>query len=306
MAAHEYTVKLDAFHGPLDLLLFLCRRAEVDVANIPIAQMTDQYLEFLEQCDQIDVEQAGEFLVMAATLMEIKSRVLAPPDPGLADESGSDGPSDDLLSHLQDSDPRYELIQQLLAYKRVREASAALENRRIQWMARYPAGPHPLYKTPTDGTANTDENGGESATPMLDTDLDDIGAWDLLEVFQRIIEAVDFSRLGDHLVDYDDTPIQLHQEDLLDQLNRAGDGSISIRAAMKGRSRSEMIGLFLATLELVRQRLVTIRQDRIHDDIVLVLRPNPDDEPLPDLDSNQRPAPPEGADGTQSPPPMSA
>ncbi|MBL1216332.1 MAG: hypothetical protein D8M59_02435 [Planctomycetes bacterium] len=302
MAEHEYTVRLDAFHGPLDLLLFLCRRAEVDVVNIPITQITDQYLEFLEQCDQIDVEQAGEFLVMAATLMEIKSRVLVPPDPDAENGDGSDAASDDMLSQLQESDPRYELIQQLLAYKRVREASAVLERRRQDWLARYPAASHPVNSKapPTAQPSSLDEpSEGHEDDPALpppqETDLEDIGIWDLYEVFQRIIEAVDFSRLGDHLVEYDDTPLQLHQEDLLDQLNRSDDGIVSMRSAMKGRNRSEMIGLFLATLELVRQRLVSVKQDRIHEDIVLVLRPQSEDdnaEAEPDADAKpQDPGP---------------
>ncbi len=83
----EYQVTLDSFCGPMDLLLFLIRRAEVDVHDIPIAAITDQYLAFLKEVDDVDIEEAGEFLVMAATLMEIKSRTLMPPEPVEGDAS---------------------------------------------------------------------------------------------------------------------------------------------------------------------------------------------------------------------------
>ena len=122
----DYQVNLDAFCGPLDLLLYLIRRAEVDVHDIPIAQITEQYLALLKQVDEIDVEAAGEFLVMAAMLIEIKSRTLIPP------EAAGEGESDDGLGAPSGEplDPRHELVQQLLDYQRYRIASEQLEQRR--------------------------------------------------------------------------------------------------------------------------------------------------------------------------------
>ena len=105
----------------------------------------------------------------------------------------------------------------------------------------------------------------------METDIEDVGIWDLFSIFQRIIEAVDFTRMGDHQVEYDDTPIGLHQEDLIDQLKRSMDGTLSFRKIMFQRTRGEMIGLFLATLELVKLSSITIIQDRPHDDILLNL-----------------------------------
>src|SRR5690554_6413434 len=133
----DYRITLDSFQGPLDLLLYLVRRAEVDIHDIPIATITDQYLEVLRSVDSVDVEQAGEFLVMAATLVEIKSRVLMPPDAQPAGEdsepsSAGRSSSDELL------DPRHELIQQLLAYQRYRIASEELDLRRVLFEQRYP------------------------------------------------------------------------------------------------------------------------------------------------------------------------
>src|SRR5260370_585996 len=99
----EYQVDLDIFRGPLDLLLYLVRRQEVDVCDIPIARVTEQFLEYLRVMEMLDVERAGDFLVMAATLMEIKSRMLLP----RAEEQG-DG----------EDDPRMELVRQLIEYKK--------------------------------------------------------------------------------------------------------------------------------------------------------------------------------------------
>ena len=124
----DYTVQLESFEGPLDLLLYLIRRAEVDIQNIPIAAITDQYLLVLRQVDSVDVELAGDFLVMAATLMELKSRTLAPVE--VEGEEGESGSSDDLV------DPRQDLVQQLLAYQRIRSASEELEGRRLEFQRR--------------------------------------------------------------------------------------------------------------------------------------------------------------------------
>ena len=106
----QFRITIDAFDGPLDLLLYLVRRAEVDIHDIPIAQITDEYLEVLRDAAAVDVEMAGEFLVMAATLIEIKSRSLVPPDQAAEDDE----------SQSEDEpavDPRGDLIRQLLAFQ---------------------------------------------------------------------------------------------------------------------------------------------------------------------------------------------
>src|SRR5262249_19521329 len=108
----DYQVDLDVFRGPMDLLLYLVKRHEVDICDIPIAKVAGQFLEYLQVLEMIDVERAGDFLVMAATLMEIKSKLLLP----RSDESTE-----------EDADPRRELVRQLLEYKKFKEAAARLE-----------------------------------------------------------------------------------------------------------------------------------------------------------------------------------
>src|SRR5262249_4395392 len=107
----EYQVELESFRGPLDLLLYLVKREEVDICDIPIAKIAEQFLEHLKAPPLIDVEWAGEFLVMAATLMEIKSKMLLP-----RPEEGSG----------EDADPRLELVRQLVEYKKFKDAAALL------------------------------------------------------------------------------------------------------------------------------------------------------------------------------------
>lgn len=257
----EYRVNLEAFEGPLDLLLYLIRRHEVEIADIPIARLTDQYLAHLSGLERIDIETAGEFLLMAATLMEIKSRMLAPGAPEGADGAAPD-PADD---------PRAELVRQLLAYKRLRDASDRLEERFRQWQRRVPAG-----RAAFDAGASASVPDDDEAL-----ELEDLSLADLAQAFQRISESINFDRLGDHAVVYDDTPLEIHAADLLDLLARAptaapGDApdapGLPLRAVFEGRSRAEMLGLFLAMLELVRQRRIAVRQDRGTGEITVRLR----------------------------------
>lgn len=283
MAQDHYMVELEAFHGPLDLLLFLIRRAEVDILDIPIARLTDDYLAFLRSLDSIDIEEAGDFLVMAATLMEIKSRMLIPPGAQEGEDTAADaaGPID-ANAGLDEADPRYELVCQLLAYKRYRDAAENLDDRRREWSARFAAARAalPAGAAGSDGDApgSSPESSAQEKSPDDDmsaasddsTDIEDTSIWDLCAAFGRIIEAVDFGRLGDHRIQYDETPVALHQQDLLDQIRRAKAGELSLRAAFQGRTHSEMIGLFLATLELVRELKVRVVQDHLRDDILLI------------------------------------
>ena len=123
-----YRVELDAYAGPMDLLLYLVRRHEIDLNDIPIAKLTDQYLRHLKVIETIDVENAGEFLVMAATLLEIKSAmIMPPPEAGEGEDSAAEGDENETSGGgASGGDPRYELVQQLLAYKRYKDAAIGL------------------------------------------------------------------------------------------------------------------------------------------------------------------------------------
>jgi segregation and condensation protein A len=237
----DYRVQLDAFEGPLDLLLYLIRKNEVDVHDIPVSTIAEQYMGFLTHIDRIDIDVAGEFLVMAATLMEVKSRMLTPTPKAV--EGDTDGPTAPV------ADPRAELVRQLLAYKKYRDAATALEHRANEWRSRFGVG--------RAGIENSAIQAAIESAPEMD--IHDLELIDLFEAFQRIAESVNFERLGEHQVQYDDTPIELHAEDIVDRLKRdavaveSGKAELPFIGLFNGRTRSEMVGLFLAMLELCRR-----------------------------------------------------
>ncbi len=265
----DYRVRLDAFQGPLDLLLYLIRRAEVDIADIPIATIADQYLEHLGAIERIDIDLAGEFLVMAATLMEIKSRMLAPPAPEDGPAAGEEPVGSESRPAL---DPRAELVRQLLEYKRFRDAAEALDGRRFEWERRFPARRAAI---PDDAMRAAIEERAD------EVELEDVDLLDLVRAHARIVETVNLDRLGDHTVVYDDTPIELHAADVLDRLRRddpEGRG-VDLASIFEGHTRAQMIGLFLAVLELVRKREVEVSQPERTGPIRIALRPDAEAEP---------------------------
>ncbi|MFG0291779.1 MAG: segregation and condensation protein A [Phycisphaerales bacterium JB065] len=259
-----YTVHLDAFEGPLDLLLHLIRRAELDITEISLSSVTDQYLHHIEHLASVDVEAAGEFLVVAATLIEIKSRLVNP-------DTSEEQTARTKREESDELNPAAELLRQLLEYRSFREAGDALETRREDWDKRYPSGRAAADKQALKQAVAKPE--GE------DLDMDELDLYQLVAAFQKIIETIQFDRLGEHSVLDDDTPIELHAADLIDRLKRetsideaTGErSSFSLRSLFQGRKKPEVIGLFLATLELVKQGAVAAYQDRIHGEIVLKL-----------------------------------
>ncbi len=244
----EYKVALEVYNGPLDLLLFLIRRSEVDIYDIPIAKVTGQYLKYVEVLKHLDPEAVSEFLVLAATLMEIKSRTLLPSPPPEETE-------DEII------DPRLELVRQLLAYKKFKDAARSLEEsayQQSQKHSRSPVLPLPL--------------GNE-------LELDEVDIWDLVDAFNRMLEQI--GKAGEvQEIGIDDTPVALHAEDIVDSIGRAG-GTQKFEEIFAGRIRPELIGLFLALLELIRQRRVRVSQDRPFGTILIHLV---DARPLDEID----------------------
>ena len=227
----DYRVNLDIFAGPLDLLLYLVRREEVDIYDIPIAKITDQYIRYIEMLKSLDIDLAGDFLVMAATLMQIKSAMLLPkaePDQIEADDL---------------ADPRTELIRQLLEYKKFKDAANLLNDVADKHKERFPR-PDSIIESLNPDTE-----------PQID--IDQVSIWDLLEAFASLVEATGADRAIRHIKD--DTPIDLYQIEILHRLQTEGPTSFEHIFESKP-SRAVMIGLFLALLELVREKLVWAKQ----------------------------------------------
>ena len=257
----EYRVSLDIYNGPLDLLLYLIRRDEVDIYDIPITAVTKQYIQYVELLKSLDPNLAGEFLVMAATLMEIKTRMLLPTPP--PEEGGADG---------VELDPRAELVRQLLEYKAFKDAAGDLKDAASLQALKFPRHP------PRDKGSDEPE-----------VDLEDVQVWDLFDAFDRLMAAIG-SQPTSHEVIYDDTPIELHSADIIDRLQR--DGSMSFARIFEGRTvRSEIVGLFLALLELVRRKRVFAAQDANFGDIYIHLNADPPAEGEEEERDNEAPSP---------------
>ena len=267
-----YRVQLDAFEGPMDLLLYLIRKHEVDLHDIPISIITDQYLGFLDDLDSIDIDLAGEFLVMAATLMELKSRMLA------VDVIDRDAAPD--VEKEDQEDPRAELVRQLLEYKKYRDAATMLEHRQAQWERR----------APVHSAGIDDESVRSAMDEMGELEIEDLDLSDLVDAFRAIVESVNFDRLGEHEVMSDDTPIEVYANDIVEKLNqsisRDASQQTTLRDLIINKPRQQMVGTFLALLVLVRDQRVLI--DMQGDEPVINLNP--------DYDPNSDPASPDNAD----------
>jgi segregation and condensation protein A len=210
-----------------------------------------QYVEMLKTMSSehgLDINVAGDFLVMAATLMEIKSAMLLPKAP--VEVTGERSAAQDL------ADPRFELVQQLLEYKRFKDNASMLETRQQQHEARFPRIPAKF------------EGQGDEPPPV---DLDEVQIWDLLSAFDKLMKDIG-GRKKFHEVTYDDTPIDLHAADIEDRLTR--EGKLTLSQLVVGRkSRSEMIGVFLALLELIREKKILVTQPETLGDVEIVPAP---------------------------------
>ena len=232
-------IKLQVFEGPLDLLLFLIRKNEIDIYDIPIESVTKQYVAVLRAMQQLDLEVAGEFFVMAASLMEIKSRMLLPKGLHAVDP---DAEGDD------DMDPRWELVHQLLQYKKFKDASLGLaEMARLQrdLMERRISG------RPADS---------------LDRPLKGVNRIELWNTFNQVLR-----RLAEKLVVgeiHDETVTVSDQMEWLLERMRGEKSFVFSKLFEEGVSLRRLIATFLAVLELTRLRKMRLRQDEMFADIV--------------------------------------
>lgn len=222
-------VRLDAFEGPLDLLLHLIRKNEVDICNIPIAEISRQYLDYLDLMRELNLDVAGEFLVMASTLIQIKSQMLLPSDPELLSEDE------------QGADPRAELVRRLLEYERYREASELLSAREM---------------LDRDVFARNFVSTELEALPV-DEAIPDVELFDLLDAFRRILART--PKESFHEVGSENISIADRISDILDYLKEKG--AVNFESLFEGSPTRELIvASFLAILELCKLRMIRIVQ----------------------------------------------
>ena len=231
MSTSEYRVSLDIFGGPMDLLLYLVRRNEVEILELPLARVTAQFLEFLEVLQFLDVEQASEFVATASALAEIKSRSVLPRQP---EETPTEEPLDD--------EPHHDLVHKLLEFKRLREASQALEAQAALWQERYPRLSDERPRTGRD---------------LADDLIKEVELWDLVSALARVLRR----RTVEHeaSVRNDDTPISVYIERVAERVRR--ERRVAFSAFFDtATKRGVIVGLFLAILELLRHHAFRAEQ----------------------------------------------
>jgi segregation and condensation protein A len=221
----SYQIKLEMFEGPLDLLLHLTREHQIDILDIPIAKITDEYLRYLALMQELDLDVAGEFLLMAATLIHIKSKMLLPPEEGAEGEP------------VEEEDPRAELVSRLLAYKKFKEAAQTLGLLEAEQAQLHRRG-----------------------APTIDLTVEGPLAVSLIELLRAFRDVL---RRADVPAPLEISPEELNVGQrivlLLDRL--AGESPLEFSRLFEGSARrTEIIVTFLALLELLRRRLATARQ----------------------------------------------
>jgi segregation and condensation protein A len=227
----DYKVKLEVFEGPLDLLLYLIKNDEVDIYDISIERITSQYLEYLETFRMLDLELAGEFVVMAANLIYIKSRSLLPVHQQPPDEEA------------EEEDPRWDLIRQLIEYKKFKDAAFQLHQRELHQetlIARIPEKPD--FKE-TDALLKSE-----------------VGIFDLISAFQKVLKKLDNKREDLREIFEENYTVSDKIDHIMQTIETRQSIAFSTLFA-DAASRTEIVVTFLALLELIRLKQLRITQE---------------------------------------------
>ena len=233
----KYTIKLEAFEGPMDLLMHLIEKNKIDIYDIPMAVLTEQYMEYLARMNEFDIEVASEFVVMAATLLQIKSRMMLPKPPKEED--------------TEERDPRQELVERILEYRRFRMVSMELDDMAALQGRVFARTPLPL---------SVRQRPPENLSLAL-----------LVEAFRIAMEVREEISIPKVLVAPDTYSIQGKMEDILLLLDKEG-GQVSFADTFRSGTRTELIVSFLALLELIKLHTVVIRQGSLFGDIFVCMR----------------------------------
>lgn len=234
-----YEIKLPVFEGPLDLLLHLIREAKIDIYDIPISFITHRYLEYIEMMKELNLDIAGEFLVMAATLIHIKSRMLLPPD--------------EVEEEEQTEDPRLELVQRLIEYQTYKDAAFVLKEKEEDALL--------VFGRPAE-----EVEGEEAGEPELY--LFDVNIFDLLGAFRKMLETAppEVATITRELLTVKDRMVFI--ADVLEKTEAA-----RFEELFEGQiTRSQLIVSFLALLELLRLGLARVYQEREFGNIWIIKR----------------------------------
>ncbi|MCT8138815.1 segregation/condensation protein A [Anaerobacillus sp. CMMVII] len=240
----QYNVKLDAFEGPLDLLLHLINKAEVDIYDIPVAKITDQYMNYIHTMQRLELDVASEYLVMAATLLAIKSKMLLPKhEEELFDENDE---------YIDEDDPREELITRLIEYRRYKEAAETLKEREKDRGLIF-------SKTPSDLSPYLDEVKREPQ--RINASL-----YDMLDAFDQLLKRKILKIPKQTKIHREDFPLEKRMEEIIDRINLSN-GKTSFFQLFDYEERGQLIVTFLAILELMKAKKIVCQQEANFHDI---------------------------------------
>ena len=237
----EFTIHLDrVFQGPLDLLLHLVREKELEIHVVSLAQVCDAYCQYIRVLSAIQIDEAADYLVIAATLLTIKSKSLLPTEEVSMDEDPFD--------------PSEELVQQLLAYKELRQASDVLADRWRKRQRILPAGGKWLGKL--DVVEGEEEQ---------EWDIGEVSIWDLLKVIGRLEEETGFMR--PHRIQPAGRPLRAFVQEVWEKLQQVAETSLLTLLKDGNHGRTDAAFYFVALLELAKQQQVDLNQHDFYDDI---------------------------------------
>jgi len=237
----SFQVSHDLFRGPIDLLLYLVRRHEVEVTEIALAKLTQEYLEHIDVLKEISIDLVGDFIEVASHLVEIKAKALLPRNE--FEEDDEEG--------AEQSDPRTDLVNRLLLYKKFRDASSLLKDRAVEWQNR--------FSRVADDLPPKQHN-------ISDQPIREIELWDLVSAFGRVLR--DNQPVEDANIIYDETPIHVYMERIHERMVKQRRVSFSELFEL-GMHKSSMVSIFLAVLELARHHGVVTLQDDLYGDLVI-------------------------------------
>ena len=253
--ADDYKVNLDVFEGPLDLLLYLIRREELDIYDIPIGHITAEYMKFIEEARRLDLDIAGEFIVMAATLMVIKSRMLLPVTRRTAEDGGDE----------EWVDPRLDLVRQLIEYKKFKDAALRFETLEALKANSFDYG---------GGRPKFEKTAADAKGVLAHLDL-----YDLLTAFQEVLARA--NEMPHEELKGIRFSVPEKMDFVLERTRKEGQISFLTLFDPERSPKGEIIVTFLALLELLRQHRVIIYQNAAFHEITIVAsKEEPEDKPL--------------------------
>ncbi|MGM7701735.1 segregation/condensation protein A [Pseudalkalibacillus sp. Hm43] len=244
----QYNVRLDAFEGPLDLLLHLINRYEIDIYDIPVSQITEQYLEYIHTMQELQLDVASEYLVMAATLVAIKSKTLLP--------KHEEEDYDQQMEMDMEEDPRDELVRRLIEYRKFKEASTYLREHEGQRSLTFSKPPSNLEHI---------EANAEPVNPVSNMTI-----YDLVDAFQSIFDKKKPKKQPQTKIDRQDIPIDTRMNEIVTEL-KGKKGVRTFKSLFPYPSRDHMVVTFLAVLELMKTRQIRCEQEKNFQDIMIHL-----------------------------------